>query len=99
MINQQQGQGQKQPKIKYKCTLLSEINQCPFYIAEGSLCNKADDENNFGTGSCAFKQSLAEKPRELYEREPRWYEKLYKEKNNSKQNGQYENGKERFPFT
>lgn len=89
---------QRQPEVKYKCTLLKEVNQCPFYINEGSLCTKADDKSDQSMSNCAFKQPLHEKNslKDPYVREPRWYEELPSRQKKSKQS---DNGKDPFPFT
>ena len=102
MSNQQQRPQNQQSQ--YKCTLLKEVNQCPFYEEATGLCLKPDSDNgdNQGMSNCAFKEHINTKPKDPYVREPRWYEEFYKEKRKgkqNKQNKQSDNGKDPFPFT
>lgn len=56
-----------------QCLLEKEINNCPFYKSDGSLCTNKNTK-------CSFRglkdNNLQEKNK--YIREPRWYEVYYK---------------------
>lgn len=87
---------------QYKCTLLKEVNQCPFYEEETELCLKPDSTNgdNQGMSNCAFKEDINKKVRDPYVRQPRWHEEFYENKRKAKK--QYNtgnNGKDPYPFT
>lgn len=96
MSNQQQSQ-----QSQYRCTLLKEVNQCPFYEEATGLCMKPDSDNdNQGMSNCAFKEHINTKLKDPYIRQKRWYEEFYENKRKaSKQGKQSDNGKEPFPFT
>lgn len=56
-----------------KCTLDSNINNCPFYKIKTSECNNEKE--------CSFKEKDKSNKTGEYVREERWYEKYYRKKN------------------
>lgn len=55
-----------------RCTLEKDVNKCPFYLVDTLGC-----KNN---KECSFQENEEQEAKQKYIREPRWYEKYYKNK-------------------
>lgn len=56
------------------CTLEADVNECPYFQSENGLCKRSTPECGFCYEEFSEKKSVNYK----YVREPRWYEKYYK---------------------
>ena len=60
-------------KVKTKCNLNVELNTCPYFNSDGSICST--EQTNY-----AFRKTkeLVVEHKAEYKREPRWYERYYR---------------------